>query len=72
MAAEGIAPGDPYTYNNNRFSTIEGQNNIGGLDINVKGDPALNRAVQKWLKVMILTVKKHLRKKKIKKVFCLK
>jgi len=41
MAAEGIAPGDPYTYNNNRFSTIEGQNNI--FDVNVKGDPALNR-----------------------------
>ena len=41
MAAEGIAPGDPYTYNNNRFSTIDSQNNI--FDVNVQGDPALNR-----------------------------
>ena len=40
MAAEGIAPGDPYTYNNNRFSTIDGQNNI--FDVDVRGDPALN------------------------------
>jgi len=27
MAAEGIAPGDPYTYNNNRFSTYDGIRN---------------------------------------------
>jgi len=42
MAAEGIAPGDPYTYNNNRFSTIDSQNNI--FDVDVRGDPALNSA----------------------------
>ena len=41
MAAEGITPGDPYTYNNNRFSTIPGRKNI--FNINETGDPALNQ-----------------------------
>ena len=41
MAAEGVVTGDPYTYNNNRFSTIDAAPNI--FDINVTGDPAFNK-----------------------------